>query len=100
MVDIIKKIIKESSVPPVIVIQGDHGYEYNQDRVKILNAYYLPNGGKARLYSTLTPVNTFRVIFDQYFGENYPLLPDISYYSPNTQPYTFDIVTNSCSSGQ
>ena len=60
---------------------------YGADRVKILNAYYLPDGGNKALYPTITPVNTFRVIFNTYFGGNYELLPDVSRYSQNKVLY-------------
>lgn len=28
----------------------------------------------------MTPVNTFRVLFNKYFGTNLEILPDITYY--------------------
>jgi hypothetical protein len=34
-------------------------------------------------------VNTFRVIFNRYFGADYELLPDESYFSSPTTPYQF-----------
>jgi hypothetical protein len=33
----------------------------------ILNAFYLPDGDTSRLDPTMTPVNTFRLIFDDFF---------------------------------
>ena len=30
----------------------------------------------ARLYDTITPVNTFRIVLSQYLGFDIPLLPD------------------------
>jgi hypothetical protein len=59
------------TVKPVIIIQADHGWVSGPDRVKILNALYLPDGGSSKLYPTLTPVNTFRLIMDTYFGGQY-----------------------------
>ena len=59
------------TVKPIIVIQADHGWVTGPDRVKILNALYLPDGGSSKLYPTLTPVNTFRLILDTYFGGHY-----------------------------
>jgi hypothetical protein len=44
----------------------------------IFNAVLLPDGND-RLYQTISPVNTFRVIFDEYFGADLGLLPDESY---------------------
>jgi hypothetical protein len=79
IIPILLAIINESKTPPIIVLQGDHGQSGN-DRYTNLNAYYLPNGDKD-LYETITPVNSFRLIFDEYFGANYPLLPDITHAS-------------------
>ena len=36
---------------------------------------------KKDLYPTITPINSFRVVFNSYFGTNYPLLEDQSYYA-------------------
>ena len=85
----IAKILANSDPLPIIVIQGDHGafHVSNDDRMKILNAYYLPGGGQERLYDNISPVNTFRVILDLYFGGDLPLLEDSSYYSDNDHPF-------------
>jgi hypothetical protein len=66
-----------------VVIQGDHGAfgVSPEDRMKILNAFYLPEGGDALIYDEITPVNTFRVIFNYYFGSSLPLLEDKSFHS-------------------
>ncbi len=92
---ILQKIIKNSSHPPVIILQGDHGY-YNEERMAILNAYYLPGDGKDDLYSEITPVNTFRVIFNHYLGGNYEMLPDHSYLSDRDIPYEFEEISYPC----
>ncbi len=80
---------------PIVVIQADEGpyprlstrfptswaTEPAADvRVKygILNAYHLP-GQADVVYPSISPVNSFRVIFNRYFGERLPLLPDESY---------------------
>ena len=49
----------------------------------ILNAYHLPGDGIEALYPNISPVNTFRVIFNEYFGFNLPLLEDQSYVLKN-----------------
>lgn len=88
--------MKKSSVPPVIILQGDHNNAVTADRVKILNAYYLPDGGAAKAYRGMTPVNTFRLVLDYYFGQSLGFLPDRSYHSPYRKPYQFQEVATSC----
>ena len=67
-----------------------------QERLGILNAYFLPGYPEDQLPSTITPVNSFRLIFAHYFGADLPLLPDRSYYSTWSQPFNFlDVTTAS-----
>ncbi len=89
---IIEEILSESKIQPVIILQGDHGTppisllkeDPNAPQPDwydspILNAYYLPGIQPDIFYSTISPVNTFRVVFNEYFNGKYELLPDISY---------------------
>ncbi|MGB8251847.1 MAG: hypothetical protein WCF08_01415 [Anaerolineaceae bacterium] len=78
ILEIVREILSKSSTPPIIIIQGDHGYGEG-DNFPILNAYFLPNVQPGTLYPTLSPVNSFRLIFNQYFGGQYTLLPDKSF---------------------
>jgi hypothetical protein len=98
MMEIVPKIIANSSTPPVIIIQGDHGPTVASSphaRMSNLNAYFLPDVDTS-VYPTITPVNTFRVIFNSYFGQNLELLDDVSLYSDYTDPFNFKVVQNSC----
>ena len=83
--NVINKILIEAKIPPIIIIQGDHGptlfeTKENERNIKlkssILNAYLLPKINNDLLYNSITPVNTFRVIFNHYFGAGYDLLKD------------------------
>jgi len=102
ILQVVDAIISRSKTPPVIVIQGDHGPPPDltnsaQVRMPILNAYYLPGlDAKQALYPSISPVNTFRVILDQYFGMDLPLLEDKSYFAPNSNHEKISLVPNSC----
>lgn len=90
LLPILQSLIEESPVKPIIILQGDHGSTTLQGIAhnKILNAYYFPGQDYSRLYDTITPVNTFRVVLSQFFRQNYPLLPDtlmISEQDPQEQ---------------
>ena len=88
-------ILANSQSPAVIILQGDHGIGSGMnDRMSILNAYYLPSGAAGRLYPTITPVNTFRVIFNAYFEGDMPLLPDHTYFSEYESLFDFTEVIN------
>ena len=100
MLTIIKNILAGSKTPPVIILQGDHGHAVDnlksEETFRILNAYYLPQGGNAKIYPTITPVNSFRLIFSQYFNQNYPLLPDKSVWINPSFPGDSKIAPQSC----
>ena len=83
-------ILAKSPVPPIIIIQGDHGSwftlpadlsagnsaEFAKERMTILNAYYVPEKMRAKLNAQITPVNSFRLLFDECFGEYFSMLPE------------------------
>ena len=105
----ITQILKQSPEPPIIVLQSDHGSELRLDmssaentdlkeRMRILNAYYFPRHDYEHLYQGISPVNSFRVILDDYFGAKLPLLPDRSYFSTWGEPYQFIDVTSTVQS--
>lgn len=98
-------ILEDSSTPPIIIFQADHGpgawLEWDSaektclvERTAIFNAYYLPGAGVENLYPDITPVNTFRVIFNTYFGTDLPLLEDKTYFSSWDYPFDFIEVTD------
>lgn len=86
---------------PIVLLMGDHGWaERNmEDKLSILNAYLVPPEAAAELGPTITPVNSFRVIFDAVFGGSLGQLPNVSYFSTNDEEFEFVIVPNSWSPG-
>ena len=97
MLEAVDTLLANSGTPPVIIIQGDHGpwLQPREKRFWILNAYYLP-GEKDGLYPSLSPVNTFRLVFNSYFGGRYDMLEDVSYFSPVPKLYEFSEIPNRC----
>jgi len=96
LVPLLRKIISNSSTPPIIILQGDHGglETSEQERMAILNAYYLPEDGSRLLYDNISPINTFRLVFNHYFGTDYDLLEDTSYFSSYQYPYQYTVIPN------
>jgi hypothetical protein len=86
---------------PVIIISSDHGgaldYELRRPaaspewarwgRTGILQAVLAPDEVKRTLYPAMTPVNTYRVLFDGLFDARLGLLPDRSYRATWDEPY-------------
>jgi hypothetical protein len=92
---------------PVIIIQSDEGpyagaptdwtHPTARDlerKFNILNAIYTPGVVHPGLSQTMTPVNTFRLILNDYFDADLPILPDRSYIFENLRHlYAFTDVT-------
>jgi hypothetical protein len=90
--EIIAAILAKPGTPPVIILQADHGprstfiwenpsSEGIHETFSIFNAYCFPGKDYDSLYPGISPVNSFRVLFNLYFGFNYLLMPDESYYA-------------------
>lgn len=65
--------------PPIIIIQGDHGfrsgdYLYKNDEFDNFNAVFFPGQLKIPVPDSLTNVNTFRYVFNHLFRTDYPML--------------------------
>ena len=96
MQSVLETILADSTMPPIIILQGDHGPGRFSatGRMAILNAFYLPDRSNPPIYEEISPVNTFRIVLNEYFGSEYPLLDDISYYSTYQTPYDFNIISD------
>lgn len=100
VLETIDAILARSTTPPIIIIQGDHGPGAHlhwgslentipAERFSILNAYYFPDQEYELLYPSISPVNSFRVLFNHFFGTDFNLLPDRHYYSSWSFPFEF-----------
>ena len=80
MMQIVASIQKKSK-PSVIIIQGDHGYRFFDNEKKEaefhnFNAMFFPSNDYHLLNDSLTSVNTFRVVLNSLFRQQYPMLDD------------------------
>jgi len=111
LMDVIEEILNNSNPKPIIIIQSDEGHypkgysyvepnlsKYPVDKLRhkfaILNAFYFPDTDVEHLYPSITPVNTFRLVFNLYFGENFKLLEDRHYNTNYLYYYRFLDVTD------
>ncbi len=108
--DIVTALLSGDGAPPIILIQADEGpFPEREGRVPwqespphelriktgILNAYYFPDGDYGALRPDITPVNSYRVLFNSNFGTEFPLLPDRIFAFPNDRNlYEYHDVTD------
>lgn len=69
----------------VIILQSDHGVNEfegseKKDVFRNYSSFYFPDRDYRQLYPGMSNVNTFRVLFNKYFGQQLPLLSDSSIY--------------------
>ena len=93
---LLREMIQGSPTPPIIILQGDHGaiHAPPNKRMTILNAYYLPGSSPDSVPEGISPVNTFRLLFNRYFNSNYPYLENDANFSVYSRPYEFIRIPN------
>jgi hypothetical protein len=101
----VHQILRDSEVPPIIILQGDHGTKLlhatgypraaevpppaARERFGAFGAYYLPDDGAAAFGDTVTVVNVLGNVLRYYFGAHLPRAGDEHYISPADFPYAF-----------
>ena len=85
LLELVTHIKQNSAKPPVIILMGDHGFRHFNTPVK--KEYYFQNllslhlpGGKRILPDTVSGVNVFRILLNEQFSQQLPLLPDSMIY--------------------
>ena len=98
--DFVSALLSGAGPKPIIIIQADEGpfperyrrnnrswHEATADELKIktgiLNAYYFSDGDYRDLDQQVTSVNTFRILFNKYFGTKLERLPDRVFAFPD-----------------
>jgi hypothetical protein len=105
MLLVVSEILAKSETPPIIVIQGDHGPNslirapkddrgHIRERFPILNAYHLPaplelDDSARKALDSITPVNSFRFIFNEYFGARLEMLKNEAFWSTYDEAFVF-----------
>ena len=104
IINVIDKIQKNSQNQPIIIILSDHGQRIgvdwqnpSQDMIiqsfNNLNAYYFPEKNISQ--ESISPVNSFRLLFNEYFDTHFEILEDKNYWLQTDEyPYDFSDVTN------
>jgi hypothetical protein len=104
LIDLVDAIRARSTVPPIILIQADHGHgrlgrdlpalqglppEKVAERLSVFAAYHFPGLPADSISDHITPVNAVRLMLREYFDTPLQPVPDVSYWSSADRPYLF-----------
>ena len=105
LLDLVTTLVRTSEVPPVIVLQSDHGSKAlgfdvagaaekitlaaAKERLGAFGAYYLPDHGAEAFGDSVTVVNVMGNVLRTYLGASLPREPDDMYISADAAPYAF-----------
>lgn len=91
LLDCLEETLPRLKRPAIVLIQGDHGstqqFERNHpentdhhERFSVINAVRFPGDPPDAFTDDLSLVNTYRVILNEYFNEDLPLLEDRAWF--------------------
>lgn len=102
---LVTTLLRDSDVPPVILLQGDHGTSTPafdsaatndeipvaaaRERFAAFGAYYLPGAGHAAMGDSVTIVNVLGDVLRAYFAADLPRQSDAMFLSTYPAPYVF-----------
>ena len=99
ILELVDKILENTTRDPVIIVMSDHGYRNeidwknpsNEDYVAGFNnlaAYHMPNQ-MDNLPETISSVNIFRIIFNSYLDTDFEMLEDRQIWHTPNRPFDF-----------
>ena len=87
IIKLCSQILEQSKRPTVIILQGDHGLRdfdtsrFNQSlKLQPYTAFYFFDRNYSSLPDTFYTPNTFRIVMNQYFNQQLPMLKRKLYY--------------------
>ena len=100
--DVIDDILLDTNRKAIIIIQSDHGErtkinwknpteEMIKQGLNNINAIYFPNATNNFSYEKISNVNSFRIIFNEYFNTEFELLDDKYFWMESSTP-PFNII--------
>ena len=105
VLDLVTTVLRTSELPPVILLQGDHGSKTllpykdrgpenitlaaGKERLGAFGAYYLPDHGSELFGDSVTVVNVMGNVLRFYLGADLPREPDDMYLSVHRAPFAF-----------
>jgi len=99
---VINEILSDNDRDSIIIIQSDHGErtkidwtnpteEMIKQGLNNINAIYFPNRHEDLVYEDISNVNSFRIIFNEYFNAKFELLDDKYFWMESGKP-SFKII--------
>jgi hypothetical protein len=83
---LVTKLLEDQTRQKIIILTSDHGYREYKSRDKLpklfdnLSFFYFPDKDYSLLYDSISNVNTFRIVLNKHFNQQYSLLKDTSIY--------------------